>query len=126
MDVTPLMKPGRQVIQSYAAGQFKISGEVYSGPVIVTADQTLIWKTENPPDNLCISDFDQIENLDQNFDVVLLGCGKSVEFITPKFKSDLKNKGITIEAMDTGAACRTYNVMVTEERRVAAVLYPRD
>ncbi len=43
-----------------------------------------------------------------------------------QIRDALKAAAITIEAMDTGAACRTYNVLLTEERRVAAALFPVD
>jgi len=57
-------------------------------------------------------------------DVLLLGLGARVRPIPPEVRSALKQAGIVIEAMDTGAACRTYSVLLAEDRRVAAALLP--
>ena len=57
-------------------------------------------------------------------DVVLLGTGKIMQILNPALRRELKAVGLSVEAMDTGAACRTYNVLMAEGRRVAAALFP--
>jgi uncharacterized protein len=120
MDVTPLIRPGQQIIQSYAGGQFKVSGQVYKGAVIVTPDKTISW---NAPDKISDLSFKHFY-LAGKPDVILLGTGSKMQFLPPDLKKALKEKGLSPEPMDSGAACRTYNVLMAEGRIVAAFLLP--
>ncbi len=124
MDVTPLVKAGQQIIQSYADGQFRVSGEVYSGRAIVFPDETQNWMFDGGVKDLSIDDFEPLIAKAQDIDVVLLGCGESVHFLSVELKNALKNNGLSVDVMGTGAACRTYNVLVAEGRRVVALLLP--
>ena len=126
MDVTPLVKKGQQIIQSYAGGTFKISGRNYSGPVIVYPDFTMDWDLDLGInlETLNISSFHDLLTRKDDIDVVLLGCGGQMKFMPKPLKSAFKEQGLHVEIMDTGAACRTYNVLMAEGRRVAAVLLP--
>ena len=123
MDVTPLVKKGRQIIQSYAGGRFRVNGQVYESAIIVTPEVTLEWSVENF-DALTVEDFAPLTAQADEIDVVLLGCGPSMKFIPVALKTALKAKGISIDSMDTGAACRTYNVLMAEGRRVVAAMLP--
>lgn len=124
MDVTPLVKEGHQIIQSYSGGVFRISSKIYETPVIVTPETTIEWKTIRSVSDLKEADFEGLIRNCDSLDVVLLGCGAKTEFLPPDLKSSLKDKGLTVDVMDTGAACRTYNVLMAEGRRVAAALLP--
>lgn len=126
MDVTPLVKTGRQIIQNYGPSGFKVSGEIYDHPVLVFIDYTERWSVENSPDMVEESDFSQIIDRADEIDVILLGCGSQMEFVRSQVRHKLKEKNISIESMDTGAACRTFNVLMAEERRVVAALFPPD
>lgn len=119
MDVTPLVKAGQQIIQSYSGGQFKISGKTYQGAVIVTPEQTVSW---DAPDfaQLTAAHFPDLKKSE----VILLGTGAKMHFLPPALKKALKEKGMNVESMDTAAACRTYNVLMAEGRLVAAALLP--
>ncbi len=57
-------------------------------------------------------------------ELLLLGLGRRMVPVAAVLRAALKARGIAIEAMDTGAACRTYNVLLAEDRRVAAALLP--
>lgn len=123
MDVTPLIAQGQQIIQNYAAGLFKVSGISYEGAVIVTPDKTILW--ESAPDSitaLSLEHFDSLLNQADEIDVLLFGTGANMEFISPKLRQELSASGLSIDVMDTGAACRTYNVLMAEGRRVVAVM----
>ena len=125
MDVTPLIAQGQQVIQSYAAGQFKVSGISYDHAVIVRPSKTLEGGGA-PADikNISIENFESLLSIADDIDVLLLGTGAKMQFISPKLRQELSAKGLPIDAMDTGAACRTYNVLMAEGRRVVAALMP--
>ncbi len=123
MDITPAIAAGKQVIQSYGPAGFRIAGQAYLGPVLVTPDEVFRWKVQDFS-GLAAEDFKPLLASDPAIEVVLMGCGATGGLIPSKLRLDLKAMGLSIDAMDTGAACRTYNVMLSEDRRVAAALLP--
>jgi len=123
LDISPMVPAGRQLIQSYGDGQFTISDIVFTGPVVIFPEKTQAWSPADPP-NFTQDDFEPVLALEDPVDILLLGCGDTGQFIHPNLWDALREVGITIEAMDTGAACRTFNVLLGEDRRVAAALLP--
>lgn len=119
MDLTPLIPAGRQIIESYGDGRFRISGRVIEGSALVFPDRTLAWP---------VAAIDQLtdQSLEPVFtgslELLLLGCGSRMAPVAPALRQRLRAAGIVLETMDTGAACRTYNVLMSEGRRVAAAL----
>lgn len=124
MDVTPLVGKGKNIIHSYAGGRIKVGENVYERPVIVTPDNIISWEINVAAAALQAEDFAPLLAMKADIDVVLLGCGKTMVFLKPDVKLALSGKGLNIDVMDTGAACRTYNVLMAEGRRVAAALIP--
>ena len=124
MDVTPLIPAGQQIIQAYANGHFRVSGQVYHGPIIVFTDRVIEWPTAHGADALTLEDFTILFPESENLDVVLLGCGGKMLPIPFALRQALKERCLAVEFMDTGAACRTYNVLMAEGRRVATALMP--
>ena len=124
MDVTPLIHKGSQVIQSYANGVFKVSGKRYEHSILVNIDETAVWDIGNISDvaDLKVQHFTPLIERSEHIDVVLLGCGKTMAFLPPILRSELKKSGLSVDIMDTGAACRTYNVLMAEGRRVVCAL----
>jgi uncharacterized protein len=120
MDVTPLIPAGRQVIESYGAAGFHVTGVAFSGSVLVFPDATLDW----PVAAMAELTADSLAPVAARGDVeiLLLGCGRRMAPVPALLRQALKAKGIVLDAMDTGAACRTYNILLAEERRVAAAL----
>jgi len=128
MDITPLISADQQVIQSYSKGCFKINQIIYDSPVIVYTDRVEPWEFGGGFNGL-LSDIaaDDFEPLFKNateLDIVLFGCSTSFSVDTRKLVLGLKEKGLVVDVMDTGAACRTYNVLMADGRRVAAALIP--
>ena len=120
-DVTPLIPAGRQVVDSYGRNGFHVSGVAYEGAILVTADATLAWSVASLADVT----LDSLSVLfGRGIEILLLGCGPRMAPIPRELRAGLKAKGIVVDPMDTGAACRTYNVLLAEERRVAAALLP--
>lgn len=124
VDVTPLVKQGSQIIQAYSDGFFKISAQRYDGAVLVDAAQTRTWDGAERFEGLTLDHFRELIERKNEIDVVLLGTGAQIKLLSPEFRLELKNAGLAVEAMDTGAACRTYNVLMAEGRRVVAALLP--
>jgi uncharacterized protein len=119
MDLTPLVKPGLQVVERYGPAGFRIAGIIYKSPVLVFPERTIEWPggALNEPGLSAIIEDGAIE-------LLLLGLGRRIAPVPPALRQTLKLHGIAVEPMDTGAACRTFNVVVAEDRRVAAALLP--
>jgi len=125
MDVTPLVGKGQQIIQSYQGGAFRVSGTRYEEPLLVFPDRTEIWNLNTIQANkLKASDFDVLVPLKDQLDVILLGTGQEIYFLDKEVKAQIRSAGLHVDIMDTGAACRTYNVLMAEGRRVVAALLP--
>ncbi len=125
MDITPLIPKTSQVIQSYGGEGFKVSGVSYSGSIIIYDDKTLDWSPRTL-DTLTISDFDFLKEFTGKPDVFLLGTGKQMRFIPRDLKHQLTKINVYLEPMDTGAACRTYNTLLADGRKVCACLLIND
>jgi len=86
---------------------------------IVLPERILDWTVESF-DKLRAEDFTIFESL--GVDIVLLGTGRQQRFPHPRLTAALARAGVGVEVMDLQAACRTYNILVAEERKVAAAL----
>jgi uncharacterized protein len=119
MDLAPAKSSGQQLIERYGASGFQVSGVIYTGPVLIFPDRTTPWETPTPT----------VEGLAPliaagGIELILLGLGRRGTPVAPTLRAALKARGLGVEAMDTGAACRTYNLLLAEDRLVAAALLP--
>ena len=125
MDLTPLIPSGRQIVESYGEGRFRVTGQVYESPILVFPERTLTWPVIRFADA-------SLENLvpvlaagrEGNVELLLFGQGPQMQLVPPALRQGLRAAGVVVEPMDTGAACRTYNVLMAEGRRIAAALIP--
>jgi uncharacterized protein len=122
MELTPLVPAGRQVIERYGESGFRIAGVIHRGAVLVFPDRTLPWSAISGSDVTWQSLAPVIEH--GGVQILLLGLGRVMGVVPHTLRKTLRDAGIVLEPMDTGAACRTYNVLVAEDRRVAAALLP--
>lgn len=125
MDITPLIPKGRQVIQRYGGGGFFIADKHYVGSVLVFQEHVLAWPVSTIGE-VSLLDFRDVREAADGIDILLVGCGPEMAFIEEEVRVALRSDGIVIEPMDTGAACRTWNVLLSEERQVAAALIAID
>lgn len=124
LDITPVVAQGKQVIDGYGDGAFTIGGVVHTGAVLVFPDTTLVWDVTLDPDAFDVAAFAPLVEQADGLDLVLVGCGP-VFLAPPKgLRVALKDQGLVLEWMDTGAACRTFNVLLAEGRPTAAALLP--
>lgn len=121
----PLPEPGaeRKLVDGYGGGGISIRGTVYRWPIVVLGDRVLDWDFADIA-ALTLADFKALLDLDDKPNILLLGMGKRALFVRPDVRQGLRDAGIVADLMDTGAACRTYNLLLAEERRVAACLVP--
>lgn len=113
-----------QVIESYGPGGFRVSGQRFSGAILVLPRRTIDWPVAglSAVDAACLG---EIAAEQPEIEVFLLGCGDRAGLLTAAQRRDLRDSlGLSVDVMDTGAACRTYSVLLAEGRPVAAGLFP--
>jgi uncharacterized protein len=103
----------------YGDGFVTINGQRHEANIVVMPEQLLPWSATSFG-ALTEADFELFLGLD--LEILLLGTGPKQRFPHPRLTKALAAKRIGVEAMDLQAACRTYNILMAEERRVAAAL----
>ena len=127
MDVTPLIPQGKQIIDAYGEGGFRISGQRVEGSVIVFPEKVVSWPIAAPAE-LSAGKLESVGAAGRagTVELLLVGTGARMTQVDRGLRQALRAQGVVIEVMDTGAACRTYNVLMAEGRRVAAALIAVD
>ncbi len=108
------------VIRGYGRGELRINAEVFHNTLIVAATAILPQPALADVADLAMEHAARI--LEFEPELVLVGTGHRQVFPAAAFGAQFLKSGIGFEAMDTGAACRTFNVLVGEQRRVVALL----
>lgn len=111
----------RQLVQAYGNGNFRVSGVSYKGSVIILPQMTMEWAV-NTYESITPTALEPLSRIDSSIELLLIGCGSSMRLPRDDIRNYLKELNIIPECMDTGAACRTYNVLVSEDRAVGAAL----
>jgi len=112
-------------IDGYGAGGFRVDGATHKGSLIVLPTRIVPWD---------VADFAQIDETslqpalfdDANVELLLLGCGARSQMVARGLRDAIRAVGTVVEPMDTGAAVRTYNILLGENRQVAAALIAVD
>jgi uncharacterized protein len=108
------------LITAYGEGYVEINRQRYHSSLIVTAEQLILdWEIASFA-HLSEMSFEKALKLKP--EVLLLGTGSKHQFLHPKITQNISNNGVSIECMTTAAACRTYNILMSEGRDVAAML----
>ena len=108
------------LITAYGAGYVEINKQKYAQNLIVMANQLILdWQMVDLA-SLSTAHFDELIELKP--ELVLFGTGEKHQFLHPKVYQNLTAQGIPLECMTTAAACRTYNILMSEDRNVAAAL----
>ena len=121
MTATPSQPDVVQAIESYGPNRFRISGIDYTGSVIVLPDSTRSWSAADMTE-VSLDRLQDVIAASPPVEILLIGCGPKLLPVPQSLRSGLREHGIGVDAMDTGAACRTFNVLSSEMRRVAAAL----
>lgn len=111
------------LVESYGGGGFRLLGRRIEGGVLVLAAGFYPVGATKVED-LTASDFDRGFKAEEKPELVLVGTGEKMQLLPAGFRQSLEAAGIGYDVMDTGAAARTYNVLLIEGRRVAALLLP--
>lgn len=112
---------GPQAIEAYGPGSFTIAGLRHRGSILVLADRALPWAPASTAE-ITAESLALIRDATPPVELLLVGTGPRLELIAPQLRLAIRAWGVTLEPMATPAACRTYNLLLSEGRRVAAAL----
>lgn len=110
-------------VTGYGPGYIEINGARHAGNLVLGATSVQRWSVAGF-EGLSFEDFDPVLSLEP--EVVLLGTGLHHRLVDPRLTARLARAGVALETMDTKAACRTYNILVADGRRVAGALLQED
>lgn len=116
MQLTEITFAGATPIDGYGPGFFRVAGEVVQGPILVTVKRARNWGGYD--------DSAPLLDLLDDVDVIFIGTGAETAHIPKDLRGRLEEAGIGVEVMSSPAACRTYNVLLSEGRRVAVAALP--
>ncbi len=116
MQMNEMSWSGPDPIAGYGPGFFRIAGKVINGPVLTGPSGPVPWAGYD--------DTAPLLALTGAVDVLFIGTGAEVAHVPPEFRAALERAGIGVESMASPAACRTYNVLLSEGRRIALAALP--
>jgi len=116
MRLTEISYGSARPIDGYGPGFFRVAGTVMQGAVLVTPWDAGPWGG--------LEDTAAPLSLAGQIDVLFVGMGAEIAHAPAAFKAALEAAGIGVEVMNSPAACRTYNVLLSEGRRIAVALLP--
>jgi uncharacterized protein len=110
--------PGQVAIDAYGAGGFRFAGMSHRGAILCLPSGVHAW-TADADRPLVEDDFAAVFAEAEPIGVLLVGTGRDIRPLAAPLRAAFRARGITVDAMSTGAAVRTYNIMLAEDRRVA-------
>ncbi len=116
MHLTEITYPEALPIEGYGPGFFRLGGQVLRGPVLISPWSAMGWGG--------LDDTETPLRLAGRIDVLFVGMGADLAPVPPAFCAALEGAGIGVEPMNSPAACRTYNVLLSEGRLIATALIP--
>lgn len=108
-------------IDGYGDGAFRIGGLVHHGSILLLPERVIEWPVTDLM-SLKAEDFDDVIACKDEIEFILIGYGAEVSPIPTKIRGLFEAAGIGIEYMNSGAAARTYNILIAEGRRIAAAI----
>lgn len=115
-----LSTPSGNVITGQGPGWIRVGAQEYRSGIVLTADAVVPGWAKEGFDPLTEADFAGL--LAHGPEIVLLGTGNTLRFPHPRLVRALAEAQVGIEVMDTAAACRTFNILAAEGRKVVAAL----
>ncbi|MFN4355411.1 Mth938-like domain-containing protein [Parvibaculum sp.] len=112
---------GQPFVDAYGEGGFRLAGQRFEGSVLITPRGLFPWAVRSVEDATSAS-FAPVLEASPDFDFLIVGSGTETAFLPPAVRRHLESHTIFPDVMATGPACRTYNLMLSENRRVAAAL----
>ena len=113
--------PGRAPIDAYGNGGFRFAGMSHRGSILCLPSGIHGWEPADP-ENLGEEDFARVIAEAAEVEVLLVGMGRDLRRLPAALRQALRDAGLSSDPMSTGSAVRTYNVLLAEDRAVAAAL----
>ncbi len=113
--------PGRHIIDTYGNGGFRFAGMSHRGSILLLPSGVRAWPI-NAPGEIDRTALRPVQAEAAGIELLLVGTGLDIAAIDPALRGWLKDAGVGLDVMQTGAAARTYNILVGENRKVAAAL----
>ena len=113
--------PGRHLIDAYGNGGFRFGDMSHRGSILALPSGVSAWAVTRPSD-VTEAALEQLFAEADSVDLLLLGTGLNIAAVPDTLRWRLRDLRISLDIMQTGAAARTYNVLVAENRKVAAAL----
>ena len=110
----------RNAITGYGEGYVMVNRQRFERSLVVLPDRIVLDWPPNRFDELAPEHLAALAGLDR--EIILLGTGARLRFPRPEVIQPLIRSGVGVEVMDLQAACRTYNILLAEDRRIAAAL----
>lgn len=117
--------PGRAPIEAYGNGGFRFADMSHRGSLLCLPSGVYGWEPADPA-ALTPGDFSRLIAEAGSVQILLVGTGKNLRPLPAALRAALREVGISADPMSTGAAVRTYNVLLAEDRAVAAALIAVD
>ncbi|MGB8278562.1 MAG: Mth938-like domain-containing protein [Methylovirgula sp.] len=114
--------PGRHVIEGYGGGGFRFAGMSHRGSILALPSGISAWDAVAPEDISIASLGPVFDEAEGSIEHLLIGTGPTLVPLERSLREKLREMGIMAEPMATGAAARTYSILLGEDRRVAAAL----
>ncbi|WP_425099078.1 Mth938-like domain-containing protein [Tropicibacter sp. S64] len=103
-------------VDGYGPGYFRVQGQVHSGPMLMAGGGAMAWDG--------LSDTAALLDLAGRVDVLFVGTGAEIFHLPAELRTELEAAGLGVEVMNSPSACRTYNILLSEGRRVALAALP--
>jgi uncharacterized protein len=113
--------PGRANIEAYGNGGFRFAGMSHQGSILCLPSGIHAW-TVSKPEDITEDSLKPFFDEAQNIELLFIGTGKDIAILKPEIKKKLIEAGLKVEVIPTGPAIRTYNILFSEDRQVAAAL----
>ncbi|APX90733.1 hypothetical protein BV394_14250 [Brevirhabdus pacifica] len=116
MQLNEIRFEDNQPVAGYGPGFFRVGAQVIEGPVLLLPEGVYSWRG--------LEDLERLEAAADSIDVLFLGMGAEIAHAPAPLRERLEARGVGIEVMASPPACRTYNILLSEGRRVGAALLP--
>ncbi len=113
--------PGRHIIDTYGNGGFRFAGMSHRGSILLLPSGVRAWPV-TAPQQIDRNALRPVQAEAAGIELLLVGTGLDIAAIDPALRGWLRQAGVGLDVMQTGAAARTYNILVAENRKVAAAL----
>lgn len=125
MEIRNAHFPGRAPLDAYGNGGFRFAEMSHHGSLLCLPSGIYGWEPgETAP--LTVEAFEKVFEDGEDIEVLLIGTGDELKPLAPELRQAFRDAGIIADPMSTGAAVRTYNVLLSEDRAVAAALLAVD